>query len=271
MNYDKFQIIISFTIYFIVSFIFSTNLSSEIKLNEPALIYKVRGDHYRRIGLFSEALNEYDKALTIKKDFPECYYWSAIIYKKKGLYSQAMYEIKSTLKYLKKLWLNDPALKRKQLYYDTLFLEVEVLLLNKDSHETNWTGIIIEKIDKMIAELKDVRNKLGGEFKFYLKYRLGRAYFYRGILEIIKELGESYKGEINISNLWKLTTNQINKIVGHFKKSATFQYKSDVSYYYQYLLYKVNQNKKNAKHSFEKALELNPNIENDYQKHVYEE
>ncbi|MDH5680898.1 MAG: hypothetical protein OEZ36_04905, partial [Spirochaetota bacterium] len=184
------KILSLFLTLIIIQVVSGNKLFSEIKLKEPAIIYKIRGDHYRRVGLYDKALNEYEKATYIKQEYPECYYWSAVIYNERQLYTQALYEIKYALRYLKKVWQKD--FNKENIFYDILFLEVRILKnqiyqeneSNKeiraeqsDKEVLNRNDVVKRKLHVIENELLKIQNELGRDFKPYLQYQLGRVYY----------------------------------------------------------------------------------------------
>jgi len=211
---------------------------TKIELTAPSLTYKVRGDRYRRLGLLSKALNEYEKALSIKNEYPECYYWSAVIFKKKQLFTQSLFKIKSALHYKERF----PSLT---MYYDTLFLEIEIYLALNDSESILEANRLL---DAAMTSLKRLRARRGADFKPYLQYRLGRGYFLKGKIALIQETFTE-------------------KDIAWFDQAIRFNYKPAFAYYHKYLHYKKTDLRK-AKQSLGQAIKLNPNIVLDFYKNV---
>ncbi len=230
---------------------------AKLILNDPPYIYKVRGDRYRRLGLLNEALNEYDKAIYIKKDYPECYYWNAVIYKKKRLFTQALFNINSALKHKDKFHSNT-------MIFDTLFLKTEIYFaVEKD------LVMIHKQLDEIIKTIRGLQANLGTEFKAYLQYQLGKAFFYKAKFQYLSK-----------SNL--------EESLGWFEEAKKAQYKQDFIFYYKYLIYKslyemnkikyqqskslgdkkkVKAYQKLAKDALADALKNNPNIILDFKRH----
>lgn len=205
-------------------------LYSEVVLDEAPLYYKIRGDHYRRIGLYDKALNEYEKAISLKSDFPECYYWSAYIFYKKKLYSQALFELISAKKYKDKF-------NTLSKYYDTMYLEIEIYFKINDSDSIKKGK---ESLDEIIEFSKNYRNKVIDEYRQHVTYQLGKGLYLKG-----KYLTkESLKDRL----LW-------------FDQAIRFNYKPALCYFYQYLLYKKEfKDSEKANHYLLKARKINPNI-----------
>ncbi len=229
---------------------------AKLILKEPPYAYKVRGDRYRHLGLLNKALNEYDKAIYIKKDYPECYYWSAIIYKKKRLFTQALFNINSALKYKNKF-------HSKTMIFDTLYLKTEIYFtVEKD------LIMIHKQLDGIIKMIRDLQAKLGTEFKSYLQYQLGKGFFYKAKFQYLS------KTNIEESLRW-------------FEEAKKARYKQDFVFYYKYKIYKslyeVNKNKyqqsksvrdkkkvkeyqKLAQDALADALKYNPNVISDFKR-----
>lgn len=251
---------------------------AEIELNKPSFIYKAKGDYFRRLGLLNKALNQYDKALAIKNDFPECHYWSAIIYKKKHLYTQALFEIKSALHFKDKF-------QSVTRYFDTLFLEAEIYFFIYDTNQSKLNeeekqgDLIIKVLEQIVEELEQSKNRLGKkEFNLYLKYQLGKWYFYKAKLYFKVYKGDLYCSK-NILDKEKLLNSEgtldrekmFKETVRYFNQAAHSDYRPALGYYYKckFLNEKARQtfNKKErqelskeAKQAKEKALKLNPNV-----------
>jgi len=242
----KAKIISSLILTLLVLFSFSLNSYSQnskirqLKLSEPPVVYKIRGDHYRRLGLLSKALNEYDKALTIKSNYSECHYWKATIYEKKQLISQALLELTLAMQ-------NKNNFPSKAMYYDTLFLKAELYSKMEESENIKHADKLFERI---ITELKREKNLQGIDFKPFLKHRLGKGFFLKGKLAYNNQMSE--------------------KDITWFEQAINNNYKPDLAYYYQYLFYKKNKNKVRADKALQEALKHNPNIMMDFKRYEKE-
>lgn len=203
-----------FSLTLILSF-FTNNGFSDTKIESPT-VFKAKGDHYRRLGLLDKALNEYDKAISLKEDYPECYYWISFIYKKKGLYNQALYKINLAIKYKNSFF-------SKFDYYNTIFLKVQIhhsLILNKETNDSNNDDFkeIRNLLNNIISNLKQEENKISTENKTEYNYILGKAYFFKGF----------YLQE----------NKYFKKHIEWFNKSIYYNYKKDFAYYYISVLYR---------------------------------
>ncbi len=85
----------------IISFM-SLNVVSQ-ELNEPAWVYKARGDKYYNLKDYSKAIEEYLKAINKNKEYPEVYYKLGLIYKSRDLLDLSEYYFNQALLYKKHL------------------------------------------------------------------------------------------------------------------------------------------------------------------------
>ena len=71
-----------------------------VLVSSPFYVHKAAGDKYRRLGYYYQALTEYNKAISLRRESPECYYWRAYIYKEMQLYDEALMELGLAQKYI---------------------------------------------------------------------------------------------------------------------------------------------------------------------------
>ena len=198
--------------------------------SRPAYEHKAYGDHYRRLGLLSKGLREYSQAVMMKEDYPECYYWSAKIYLAMGKYVQGVFEVQKAIEHGGKDGRN---FENRGLYYDALFLEVDLYdrLGSKEK--------VVVALEGIMSGLREMRVNLGKDFRGYLEYQLGRAYFEKA----------KY-----------LTDLALNERLNLIDQAIQLRYRLAVSYFYKYeLLKRINFNRL-ADRYLGYALELNPNI-----------
>ncbi len=230
-----------FVLLFTVLFILLTTHGlqfAKLVLKDPPYVYKVQGDRFRRLGLLNEALNEYDKAVSIKRDYAECYYWNAVIYNKKRLFSQALFNINSALKHKDKF-------HSKTMMFDTLFLKTEVyfavykdvIMKQKDLKiREKYLNIIDKPLDEIIETIRGLRANLGKEFKSYLQYQSGKAFFYKA--------KHQFLSKINLDESLRL-----------FEEAKKAKYKIDFVFYYKYRIYKNKYQQSKSMSDQKKAIE----------------
>ncbi len=258
MQSSKYLLIYLILFSFIILFD-NSSLYGFADLTDPPFIYKARGDRYRRIGLLNKALYEYEKALSIKKDYPDCHYWSAVILLKKKLYTQALYEIKSALHFKKEKFEN------QILYIDTLFLEMDVYYSRGTERDAANIETGLDNIKEKIHESKSEA------LKEHYQYQLGKAHFYTGKL--------FYRRLVN--NDWEDAPDKkkdVSIIADSFELSIRYNYKPAISYYYLHLYYgyilslkdkgdpQIVSNRVKRKVNFDRAKKLNPNIILDFRR-----
>ena len=196
----------------------------------PAYEHKAYGDHYRGLGLLNKGLREYSQAVQIKEDYPECYYWSAKIYWMMGKYVQGVFEVQKAIEHGGK---DGVKFENRGLYYDALFLEVD--LYNRLGSKVK----VSESLEGVLRGLRELRVNLGKDFRGYMEYQLGRAYFEKARY---------------------LTDLALNERLNLIDRAIQLRYRLAASYFYKYeLLNRINF-KRLADQYLGRALELDPNI-----------
>ena len=124
MRVEKTLLVVFCTCFFIMLFTLPNMRAAEI--DEPAWIYKGRGDNQFRNGNAGQAIYEYKKAL-IRADrektvYPEVHLQLAKIYRDEGLYELALSQIEIVLRNADKLQIPD-------LVFEARYTKAEVFLL----------------------------------------------------------------------------------------------------------------------------------------------
>lgn len=136
---------------------------------EPSYSYKSKGDHYRRMGseYYGKAISEYEKAIQLRQNYAECYFWIAWILSEKALYEQALMEIELAIKY-------KDALEYQGEFIDILYLKSEVFFKNKMSNEGK------KVLEEILDYLKRFRKQIADLSENVYRQKFGRGFFLLG-------------------------------------------------------------------------------------------
>jgi tetratricopeptide (TPR) repeat protein len=154
------------------------------ELNEPAWVYKGRGDRYYENGEKGYAIFEYKNALMKANDngneYPEANLQLAKIYKDEGLYDLALFNLDLVQK-------NKEHLQIPDLVYDLLYTKAEIyVLMKKYEQALEAYENIVSQDDNWRSFSKQSLYEIEGSFMddARLRKRFGEAYLMIGKIKL---------------------------------------------------------------------------------------
>lgn len=184
-------------------------------LTEPYYVYKAYGDRERRLGNFEEALDYYQMALSIKEEYPECYFWSSIIYYQKEYYTLSLNFVNKALEYkdnfeepifyVKSMFLKFTVLARLSHHYnshDELDKKAEVdryafeILEDIKNHSETEDALESEEAKSIYASSLNI---LGYFFQNQAKLNRQNSYRYQQLSENFFERAREYNAQFMLS------------------------------------------------------------------------
>lgn len=214
---------IVFVLIFSITFM---QYAADYQLEEPPYAYKVRGDRYRRMGseYYALALREYERAIQQRRNYSECYYWTAWIFKEKGLYDQALMEIDLAIQYKE-------ALEYKSLFIDMLYLKSEIFFKsNKNSEGKKVLEEIVDYLTRFREQITDLTEPI-------YRRKFGMAFFLIG----------TYYRHINDLNVRKAK---------FFLQAIQLGFRPDMCHYFLHEFYKSKGNDNEANSHLESVKRI---------------
>jgi tetratricopeptide (TPR) repeat protein len=189
------------------------------ELEEPAWVYKGRGDRYYENGEVGYAIFEYKKALMQVNNkgevYPEVNLQLAKIYKDEGLFDLAFFHIEEVQE-------NEEHLQIQDHIYDLLYLKAEIYVLMKKyeqalevyetiiSRDSNWRSYSEQS-------LYEIEESYINDAK--LRMRFGEAYLMVGKIKLATYNYENAIPALKMALLYKFRINEtINHLLHCYEK-----------------------------------------------------
>ncbi|UCB47087.1 MAG: hypothetical protein JSV25_06650 [Spirochaetota bacterium] len=195
------------TFLMLLILLFSVSSLFGEELEEPAWVYKGRGDRFYENGEIGYAIFEYKKALMQAKKkgevYPEINLQLAKIYKDEGLFDLAFFHIEAVQKNKEHLQIQDHV-------YDLLYIKAELYvsmkkyeqalevyeeIINQDSNWRRYSKQSIYEIEKSYIDDPKLRKIFGEAYLMIGKIKLA-TYNYENAIPPLK-MAMLYKFKIN--------------------------------------------------------------------------